>query len=162
MGVGLSSSILDKGRRFHSSEPFLVNVKSTDFGKEGNAKVIFKTLSGLLPTIHRMSISIADFSKVEMKVGRISSVEDIPQARNPMYKLTVDIGDGVTKKCVAGIKKFYTPDELLGKLVVAVVNLEPKNVAGVVSECMLLAAFNEEQLAVLRPDRELSPGTAVR
>ena len=95
-----------------------------------------------------------------MRVGKITSVEDIPQARNPMYKLTVDLG-GVTKQCVAGIKKFYSPDELLGKLVVAVVNLQPKSVAGVVSECMLLAAYNEDQLAVLKPDRDLSPGTKV-
>ena len=109
-----------------------------------------------------MSITIEDFGKVEIKVGRIDSVEDIPQARNPMYKLIVDFGDGVNKQCVAGIKNFYKPDELLGKLVVAVVNLQPKSVAGVSSECMLLAAFNSEQLAVLRPDRELPPGTPVR
>ena len=96
-----------------------------------------------------------------MKVGKILSVEDIPQARNPMYKLIVDVGDGVTKLCVAGIKNFYSPEELLGKLVVAVVNLQPKSVAGVMSECMLLAAFDEDKLAVLRPDRELSPGTKV-
>ena len=108
-----------------------------------------------------MSLSIDDFKKVEMKVGKILSVEDIPHARNPMYKLTVDVGDGVTKLCVAGIKNFYSPEELLGKLVVAVVNLQPKSVAGVMSECMLLAAFDEDKLAVLRPDRELSPGTKV-
>jgi tRNA-binding protein len=106
-------------------------------------------------------ISISDFSKVEMKIGRILSVEEIPAARNPMYKLTVDLGSGVTKHCVAGIKKFYSPEELEGKLVVAVVNLQPKNVAGVVSECMLLAAWNDEQLSVLRPDRELPTGTKV-
>jgi len=109
-----------------------------------------------------MSISIADFAKVEMRVGRIASVEDVPRARNPMYKIMVDLGDGVTKQCVAGIKKFYSPGDLLGKLVVVVVNLEPKSVAGTVSECMLLAAFNENQLAILTPDRELSPGTRVR
>ena len=108
-----------------------------------------------------MSISIADFGKIEMKVGRITSVEDIPTARNPMYKLTVDLGNGITKQCVAGIKKFYSPEELTGKLVVAVVNLQPKNVAGVVSECMILAAWNDELLSILRPDRELSPGTKV-
>jgi len=108
-----------------------------------------------------MSISIADFSKVEMKVGRITSVEDIPAARNPMYKLTVDLGNGVNRQCVAGVKKFYSPEELVGKLVVTVVNLEPKNVAGVVSECMLLAAWNEDQLSVLRLDRELPPGAKV-
>jgi tRNA-binding protein len=108
-----------------------------------------------------MSISITDFSKVEMKVGRVSSVEDIPAARNPMYKLTLDLGDGVTKQCVAGIKDFYPREALLGKLVVAVVNLQPKPVAGVMSECMLLAAFNEKELSVLVPDRDLPPGTRV-
>ena len=109
-----------------------------------------------------MAISIDDFAKVEIRVGRITSVEDIPAARNPMYKLKVDLGDGVNKQCVAGIKKFYSAEELMGKLVAVVVNLQPKSVAGVVSECMILAAFNDEQLAVLRPDRELPPGTGVR
>ena len=130
--------------------------------RESDAKVSLKTLSVLLPVIRLVSISITEFSKVEMKVGKIASVEDIPQARNPMYKLTVDLGGGVTKQCVAAIKNFYSPDELLGKLVVAVVNLQPKSVAGVMSECMLLAAFNDDQLAVLKPDRELPPGTSVR
>ncbi len=108
-----------------------------------------------------MSISIADFAKVEMKVGRITSVEDIPTARKPMYKLMVEFGDGVGKQCVAGIKDSYSKDELQGKVVVAVVNLEPKPVAGVVSECMLLAAFNESELSLLSPERTVKLGTKV-
>ena len=108
-----------------------------------------------------MSISIDDFSKVDLRVGRIASVDDIPTARKPMYKLTVDLGEGVTKQCVAGIKSAYTKDQLLGRLVVAVVNLQPKMVAGVASECMLLAAFNDESLSLLTPDKELSAGTKV-
>ena len=108
-----------------------------------------------------MSISISDFAKVEMRVGRIATVEDIPTARKPMYKLTVDLGEGVTKQCVAGIKAAYAKEELLGRLVVAVVNLQPKMVAGVASECMLLAAFNDEALSLLKPDKELSAGTKV-
>jgi len=108
-----------------------------------------------------MSLSIADFSKVEMKVGRIGLVEDIPAARKPMYKLTVEFGDGVSKQCVAGIKDRYSKEDLTGKVVVAVVNLEPKSVAGVMSECMLLAAFNENELSLLTPDRSISLGTKV-
>ena len=108
-----------------------------------------------------MSISIDDFSKVDLRVGRIASVDDIPTARKPMYKLTVDLGEGVTRQCVAGIKSAYTKDQLLGRLVVAVVNLQPKMVAGVASECMLLAAFNDESLSLLTPDKELSAGTKV-
>ena len=108
-----------------------------------------------------MPISIEDFKKVEIKVGRIVSVEDIPAARNPMYQILVDLGEGETKQCVAGIKNFYTKDQLVGKLVVAVLNLQPKSVAGVMSECMLLAAYSESELALLTPDKELSLGIKI-
>ena len=108
-----------------------------------------------------MSISIGDFAKVEMKVGKIVSVEDIPEARKPMYKLRVEFGDGISKQCVAGIKDRYTKEELMDKVVVAVVNLEPKSVAGVASECMLLAAFSENELSLLAPERKVSVGTKV-
>ncbi len=96
-----------------------------------------------------------------MRVGKIASVDDIPAARKPMYKLTVELGDGVTKQCVAGIKDRYSKEDLLGKVVVAVVNLEPKSVAGVVSECMLLAAFSDSELSLLSPDRDIALGTKV-
>jgi methionine--tRNA ligase beta chain len=108
-----------------------------------------------------LSISISDFSKIEIKVGRITSVEDIPAARKPMYKLTVEIGDGATKQCVAGIKDYYALSDLVGKLVVVVVNLQPKSVAGVISECMLLAASDDSNLSLLSPDRELPVGARV-
>jgi tRNA-binding protein len=108
-----------------------------------------------------LSITIADFGRVEMKVGKIVSVEDIPAARKPVYKMVVEFGEGVTRQCVAGIKDRYTKEELRGKVVVAVVNLEPKSVAGVASECMLLAAYNDSELSLLTPEREVSVGTKV-
>ena len=107
-----------------------------------------------------MSISIDDFGKLEMRIGRVTSVEDIPEARKPMYKLTVDFGED-TKQCVGGIKEFYDKEQLNGRLVVAVVNLQPKSVAGVVSECMLLAAFDEANVSLLAPDRDMPLGTRV-
>jgi export-related chaperone CsaA len=109
----------------------------------------------------KLSISISDFNKIDMKVGRIAKVDDIPAARKPMYKLTVEFEEGSTKQCVAGIKDHYSKEELEGKVVVAVVNLEPKSVAGVVSECMLLAAFNESELSLLSPDNSIALGTKV-
>lgn len=108
-----------------------------------------------------LSVSIDDFSKIEMKVGKVVSVDEIPQARKPMYKLIIDFGDGLTKQCVGGIRQFYSKEQLLGRSVVAVVNLQPKSVAGVISECMLLAAFNDEVVSLLAPDRELPLGTKV-
>jgi export-related chaperone CsaA len=108
-----------------------------------------------------VSVSIDEFGKIEMKVGKIASVEDIPAARKPMYKLTVDFGNGVTKQCVGGIKAYYTKEQLLGKRVVAVMNLQPKSVAGVVSECMMLAAFNDTEVSLLSPDKDVPLGTKV-
>ncbi|MGP8125357.1 MAG: tRNA-binding protein [Nitrososphaerales archaeon] len=108
-----------------------------------------------------MAISIDEFDKIEMKVGRITTVEDIPAARNPMYKLTVDFGEGGLKQCVAGIKSFYAKEDLIGKLVVAVANLQPKSVAGVVSECMLLASYDDTRLSLLTPDKEMGLGVKV-
>ena len=107
-----------------------------------------------------MSLSIDDFAKAEMRIGRVTSVEDIPQAKKPMYKLTIDFGD-TTKQCVGGIKPYYTREQLLNRLVVAVVNLQPKSVVGVVSECMMLAAFNESEVSLLSPDKEMPLGTKV-
>ena len=108
-----------------------------------------------------MAVSIDEFSKLEMRVGRITTVEDIPAARNPMYKLSVDFGEAGVKQCVAGVKNFYAKDLLVGKLVVAVVNLQPKSVAGVVSECMLLASYDDTQLSLLTPDKEMGLGVKV-
>jgi tRNA-binding protein len=108
-----------------------------------------------------MSLSFADFSKVEMKVGKIIEVDDIPQARNPMYKLKIDFGPLGVRQCVGGIKSHYTKAQLLGRQVVAVVNLQPKSVAGVTSECMMLAASDEKDIALLEPDKEMPLGTKV-
>ncbi len=108
-----------------------------------------------------MAVSIDDFHNIEIRVGRIVSAEDIPAARNPMYRLVVSFGPEMTKQCVAGIKNFYSKEELPGRLVIAVVNLQPKSVAGVVSECMLLASYDDTRLALLVPDKEMNPGVKV-
>ncbi|TMP99694.1 MAG: tRNA-binding protein [Thaumarchaeota archaeon] len=108
-----------------------------------------------------MSLSFAEFAKVEMRVGKIVEIDDIPQARNPMYKLKIDLGPLGVKQCVGGVKSHYTRTQLLGRQVVVVVNLQPKSVAGVTSECMMLAAFDEKDIALLTPDREMPLGTKV-
>ncbi len=108
-----------------------------------------------------MAVSFSDFSRLEMKVGKIIEVEDIPRARNPMYRLKIDFGPLGVKQCVGGIKSHYAKAQLLGRQVVAVVNLQPKSVAGVTSECMMLAAFDEKDIALLKPDKEMPLGTKV-
>ena len=108
-----------------------------------------------------MSISFADFSKLQIKVGKIIEVDDIPQARNSMYRLKIDFGKAGIKQCVGGIKPYYTKTQLLGRQVVAVVNLQPKSIAGVTSECMMLAAFDDQDVSLLKPDKEMPLGMKV-
>ena len=108
-----------------------------------------------------MSVPFETFAQLDLRVGKVLEVDDMPQARKPMYRLKIDFGDGTPRLCVAGIKAFYTKEQLLGKTVVAVLNLQPKSVAGVLSECMMLAAFDETMVSLLSPDRELPLGTKV-
>ena len=126
-----------------------------------NDEIHFNTYLTKFLASFPLSLSIDEFRKIEMKVGRVVSVDDIPKARNPMYKLLIDFGDGVTKQCVGGIKQHYTKEQLLGKTVVVVLNLQPKSVAGVISECMLLTAFNDSVVSLLAPDKEVPLGMKV-
>ena len=108
-----------------------------------------------------MSVSIDVFGQLDIRVGKVTEVDDIPQARKPLYKLKIDFGPAGVKQCAAGIKAYYTKEQLLGKQVVAIINLEPKSVVGVLSECMMLSAFAETDLSLVTPDKEMSLGTKV-
>jgi len=108
-----------------------------------------------------MSVPFETFGQLDIRVGKVVEVDEMPQARKPMYRMKIDFGDGTPRQCVAGIKASYTKEQLLGKIVVAVVNLPPKAVVGVVSECMLLAAVDNGGASLLSPDKELPLGTKV-
>jgi tRNA-binding protein len=108
-----------------------------------------------------MAVSFDNFAQLDIRVGRIVEVNEIPRAKKPMYKFRIDFGTEGVRQCVAGVKPFYTMDQLQGKLVVAVVNLAPRPIAGVLSECMVLASFSDTQLSLLVPDKEMPLGTKV-
>lgn len=106
-------------------------------------------------------VSITEFSALDLRVGQIVEVDDIETARKPMYKLKVDLGELGMHTIVGGIKAFYTKEQLLGKKIVVVANLEPKSIAGVISEGMLLAAGDEQLISLLLPDKDMKPGTKI-
>jgi len=85
-------------------------------------------------------ISFDDFLKVDMRVGRVVKVEDFPKARQPSYKFEIDFGNeiGVKRSCAQLTN--YSKDELTGEQVVAVVNFPPRNIAGFLSEVLILGA----------------------
>lgn len=105
-------------------------------------------------------ITIEEFKKLNMRIARIKEVIDHPGA-DRLYIVRVVIGEE-EREVVAGIKKSYNKEELLGKLVVVVENLEPAIIRGVESKGMILAAQDGETLAVLSPDRPVAPGTLVK
>ena len=105
-------------------------------------------------------ITIDDFMKLKLVVATIQKVDDHPNAER-LYLLTVDLGDE-ERTLVAGIKEFYRPEELVGKQLVMVENLEPATIRGVESRGMILAAKDEENLAIVIMDRYIAPGSSVR
>jgi tRNA-binding protein len=106
-------------------------------------------------------IGFDDFLKVELRVGRVLSAEPFAQARKPAYVLRVDFGPELgVRKSSAQITAHYTPEELIGRLVVAVVNFPNKQIGPLMSEC-LVTGFHDADgaVALCVPDRDVPPGT---
>lgn len=107
-----------------------------------------------------MSISIRDFEQLDLRVARLLAVERLPGMKKIM-KAKVDLGDRTVEAIVGGAE-YYRPEDLNGKLVAVVANMEPRNVAGVRSECMLLAADDRGKPVWLIVPEGVPPGTRIR
>jgi methionine--tRNA ligase beta chain len=105
-------------------------------------------------------ISFEDFKKIELRIGKILEVEKIEKSEK-LLKLIVSLGSE-KRQLVAGIGKFYKPEDLIGKEIVVVANLEPRKLMGVESQGMLLAADKEGEPVILIPEKEVPPGTNIR
>src|SRR5215217_6196026 len=101
-------------------------------------------------------ISYTDFDKIDIRVGRILSVEDFPQARKPAYKLNIDFGAEIgIKRSSAQIVKKHSKEELEGSLVLAVVNFPPKQIGPFMSEVLTLVVADENgDVVLIRPSVE--------
>ena len=101
-----------------------------------------------------------DFAKLDMRVAKVVAAEEIEGA-DRLLKVTLDVGEEIGERTVAaGIKKWYTAEDLVGKTVIYLANLEPRKLRGVVSQGMIIAA-GEEEVALLAPDKELKLGSVV-
>ena len=106
-----------------------------------------------------MAIEFADFEKVDVRAGTVTQVEDFPRARKPAYRLTVDFGGEIGERRTSAQVTTYTKDELVGMQVVAVVNFEPKNIAGFLSEILVLGVPGPEgEVVLLSPTRPVPDG----
>jgi len=104
-------------------------------------------------------ISIDDFRKVELRIATIKSAEPHPNADKLMV-LQIDLGDEQRQIC-AGIRGHYAPEELLGKQIVVVANLETAKLRGLDSQGMLLAASDDDRVVILTPDKTVLAGAKV-
>jgi tRNA-binding protein len=103
-----------------------------------------------------------DFEKIEMRVGRIVEVEDFPAARNPSYKLTIDLGPFGTRRSAAAVRPWYTKEQLEGRLVICVTNFPPRRIATFDSDVLTLGAVDAaKRVTLLEPDAECELGSRI-
>lgn len=109
------------------------------------------------------TISWETFESVHIRVGTILEAIVFKKARKPAYQLRIDFGEDLgVKKSSAQITDFYSPESLIGKQVVAVVNFPPKQIADFMSECLVLGAINpENQVVLLQPERQVINGLRI-
>lgn len=106
--------------------------------------------------------SMDDFMKLEIRTGKIVRVEAFPKARKPAYRLWVDLGELGVKKSSAQITRLYKQEDLIGKRVLAVTNLPPRQVANFISEVLVLGVvLDDGGVALIQADREVPLGKRI-
>jgi tRNA-binding protein len=107
-------------------------------------------------------IDFEHFLQVDMRVGRVTAVDDFPEARNPAWKLTIDFGPEIGSKRSSARITTYTRDQLLDTLVVAVVNFPPRQIGPFMSEVLVLGALDDALgVVLLRPDQAAEIGSRI-
>lgn len=97
-----------------------------------------------------------------MRVGRVVAVDDFPEARNPSYKLTIDFGQYGTRRSSAAVRRWYSKEELLGRLVVCVTNFPPRRIATFDSQVLTLGAVEQDgRVVLLEPDADAEIGSPI-
>ncbi len=104
-------------------------------------------------------INFEDFKKLDLRVAKILEAERVPET-DKLLKLRLDLG-GEERQIVSGIAGEYAPEDLIGKEIVIVANLEPRLFKGIESQGMLLAASGDGAISLLKPDKEVPPGSPV-
>ena len=105
-------------------------------------------------------ITFDKFFETSLKIGTVIEAEEVPKSKK-LLKLQVDLGEEKPRQIVAGIKDYYSPDDLMNTQVCVVANLKPAKLMGILSEGMLLAAKDEEGLCLVRPESPRKAGSAI-
>ena len=108
----------------------------------------------------KLMITYEDFKKLDLRVAKIIEAERVENSEK-LIKLQIDLGDE-KRQIIAGIGKFYSPEDLINKKIVVLCNLEPRTLMGLESNGMLLAASNKNQISLLIPDQDIASGSLVK
>jgi methionyl-tRNA synthetase len=109
-----------------------------------------------------MTIPFDDFAKVELRMGKVIAADRVEKSEK-LIRYDVDFGDEIGKRQIlSGIAKWYTPEDLIGKTLPFIVNLEPRMIMGLESQGMLVATDSGDGASLLIPDKEIAPGAKVR
>jgi methionyl-tRNA synthetase len=142
---------LPAGHKIKEAEPLFYKIEASEKGLQ---KILEKVRSV------SQKVSSEEFSKLDIRVGKIVGVEKIPRSNN-LLKLSIDVGDNQLKTAVAGIANHYPPEELEGRQLAIIVNLEPRKIFGVESEVMILAAQDEKKVVLLQPEKSIKTGSEI-
>ena len=160
--IGTVQSLINNQRKV-----VLITFAGTAQDAQGELKEFWDKVLGILTAAKIIKNSDAgqmatydEFRKLEIKIARIQEVSPHPNA-DRLYVLKIDLGDS-QRQIVAGIRASYKPEELTGKQIAVIVNLEPAVIRGVESQGMLLAASDDTGIAILTPQREVKPGSVVK
>lgn len=108
------------------------------------------------------TISWQDFEKIDIRVGTIVKADDFPKAKNPAYILEIDFGPLGIKKSSAQITSLYSKEELIGKQIISIVNFPKKQIANLMSECLVMGVYgNNSDVILLNPERKVENGSKI-
>jgi len=108
-----------------------------------------------------MEVTFEEFQALDLRIGKITEANQIPGSRN-LIRMMVDFGEE-KRQAVAGLLQWYKPEDLVGKKCAFILNLKRRMMMGVESQCMILAAEDEQgNVVVLQPDRDIAEGSRIR
>ncbi|MGC8936015.1 MAG: methionine--tRNA ligase [Candidatus Methanomethylicaceae archaeon] len=152
-GWDAASKQLPPGHLIGKPYPLFKKIKPEDVRKVKENLIPYKDVGP--------RVKIEDFARIKIAIGEIIKAEPVKGSKDLMF-LEVDVGEYGTRQCVAGIAKYYSPQELVKKKVAVLINIEPITLFGIKSEVMLLAAEGGDKVSLLVPDRVVPPGSGIR
>jgi methionyl-tRNA synthetase len=151
-------TLTETSQLFTKIEDEVIEQQLAKLFKAGQAQAKIAEEHKTVPTI-KSEITYDDFAKMDIRIALVLEAEALPNA-DKLLKLKIDLGDS-TRELVAGVALSYKPEELIGKKVTILANLQPRKIRGVVSNGMILCAQSADGLSILIPERDTPPGSVV-